>query len=486
MTPTPPTGRTARALPWPDYRAVWRWHFYAGLFCIPFVLLLACTGAIYLFRPQIEAALDRPYAHLATAGARAAPSAQAAAAVDAVPGSVLKAYQLAPSPDAAAQVLVSHGAEVVRVYVHPGTAKVLKVVNEDDRLMRVLFRLHGELLIGDRGSYVVELAACWAIVMILSGLYLWWPRQGAGPAGVVWPRLRGRLFWRDLHAVVGFWVSAFALFLLLTGLPWAKNWGGYLKDVRRLTGTAVARQDWTNGRAAELRERREDDAGARAAMSSEHEGHMGAMGGMAGMSGMDMSGPDAPAAASRYDALDRLVPTVAALDLPPPVLIAPPRAKGARWTAKSDAADRPLRVDLTLDDQTGKVVRRTDFGQRHWIDQAVGVGVAAHEGQLFGWPNQLLGLLTATGLVTLSLSAVVLWLRRRPGNALGAPEPVGRPRFALGLALIVLALGVYLPLFGLSLAAVLAVERLVLRRLPPIRRWLGLQPPMLPTLKGAT
>ena len=36
------------------YRSVWRWHFYAGLFVIPFVLLLSVTGAIYLFKPQID------------------------------------------------------------------------------------------------------------------------------------------------------------------------------------------------------------------------------------------------------------------------------------------------------------------------------------------------------------------------------------------------------------------------------------------------
>jgi transposase len=33
------------------YRTVWRWHFYAGLFCIPFVLWFATTGTIYLFKP---------------------------------------------------------------------------------------------------------------------------------------------------------------------------------------------------------------------------------------------------------------------------------------------------------------------------------------------------------------------------------------------------------------------------------------------------
>ena len=36
------------------YRLVWRWHFYAGIFCIPFILSLSISGAIYLFKPQID------------------------------------------------------------------------------------------------------------------------------------------------------------------------------------------------------------------------------------------------------------------------------------------------------------------------------------------------------------------------------------------------------------------------------------------------
>jgi uncharacterized iron-regulated membrane protein len=43
--------------------------------------------------------------------------------------------------------------------------------------------------------------------------------------------------------------------------------------------------------------------------------------------------------------------------------------------------------------------------------------------------------------------------------------------------LIVLAtvFGVYLPLFGLSLIGVLFLEALVLRRIPRVRDWLGLE-----------
>ena len=389
----------ARPRSWPGYPSVRRWHFYAGLFCVPFVLWLSLTGGIYLFRPQIEAALDAPYRHLPLSGARAAPAAIAAAAVAAVPGSVLHRYQLPEAPDAAVQVIVGRGRRETRVYLHPHSRAVLARVDEDGRPMRLVFRLHGELLAGDGGSYLVELAASWAIVMLVSGVMLWWPR-GQGLAGVVYPRMRRgrRALWRDLHAVTGFWVSAMALFLLVSGLPWAKSWGGYLKLVRSAVEGPV-RQDWSSGHGALLAERARLDAGTRA-MMGDHAEHQG----------MTMAHPmidDHP--------LDRLVPVVAAQRLAPPVLIAPPTGPGAPWTAKSDAANRPLRADLTLA-ADGRLLGRRDFAARPLVDRLVGWGVAIHEGQAFGWANQLLNLLTALGLALLSVSSLVLWLGRRPAG----------------------------------------------------------------------
>lgn len=445
---------------WPGYNTIWRWHFYAGLFCIPFVLWLAATGSIYLFRPQIEALIDRPYTQLAMTGPRAAASAQADAAVRAVPGSVLHRYQLPDRPDDAVQVIVGRGQSEKRVYVHPQTLAVLKTVDEDDRLMRVIFRLHGELLMGSKGSYIVELAASWAIVMILSGLFLWWPR-GGGLGGVLYPRLRsgGRRFWRDLHGVTGFWVSFFALFLLLSGLPWAKSWGSYLKTVRTVVEGQVVKQDWSVSHSDELKARAAIDAGTRA-MTDDHAEH----------GGMTMPHP-----ATSDVPLDRLIATVRPLNLAPPVLIAPPAGVGQPWTAKSDAANRPLRTDLTLDGRTGAILSRKDFAQRRLIDRIVGYGVAAHEGQLFGLANQLVSLATALGLILLSISSVVLWWRRRPAGVLGAPQVLARPAASIGFMALLVALGLFLPLLGASMLAVLLVERVVLRQLPRCQRWLGLR-----------
>ncbi|MEC4589686.1 PepSY domain-containing protein [Nitrospirillum amazonense] len=466
-------GTPADRRPWLDLRAVWRWHFYAGLFCIPFIVWLSLTGALYLFKPQVEALIDRSYDTLAVTGPRASVADQVLAAVAAVPGGVLNAYELPAGPSAAARVIVGRGTEQFRVYVHPQTLAILKMVNEDDRLMRIIFRLHGELMMGDKGSYIVELAASWAIVMILSGLYLWWPRQAQGLAGIVYPRLGagGRTFWRDLHAVVGLWVSFFALFLLLSGLPWSKNWGGYFKEMRQITGTAVPKQDWPVGRSDELAARLATNqavAAGAAPMADEHAAHHHHGGGMPAMG--------APAAVD-YTPLDTLVATVAPLNLAAPVLISPPRQPGGPWTAKSDAQNRPLRTNLTLS-ADGQVLTRQDFNQRHWLDQVVGIGVAAHEGHLFGWLNQALGVFTAISLVTLAVSSVVLWLRRRPADLLGAPpatrasqQPARSPWL---FALLLVALGVFLPLLGGSLIVVVLAERLVLRRVPAARTWLGL------------
>jgi uncharacterized iron-regulated membrane protein len=94
---------------------------------------------------------------------------------------------------------------------------------------------------------------------------------------------------------------------------------------------------------------------------------------------------------------------------------------------------------------------------------------------LFGWPNQLLGLVTALGLVLLSFSGFIMWWRRRKQGTLGAPEALQSPRFRWPLVLTIVVLSVYLPMFGASLLLVLLFEYVVVRWSPTVGLWLGLQ-----------
>ncbi|MEO1723784.1 MAG: PepSY domain-containing protein, partial [Pseudomonadota bacterium] len=73
------------------YFAAWRWHFYAGLFVIPFFAILAVTGLAMLWIAWIDGR-DGERIAVAPQGDPTAVSIQAKAALEAIPGGTLKAY----------------------------------------------------------------------------------------------------------------------------------------------------------------------------------------------------------------------------------------------------------------------------------------------------------------------------------------------------------------------------------------------------------
>lgn len=456
------------------YRTIWRWHFYAGLFVVPMVLILSLTGAAFLFKPQVERWEERAWQGLPTAGA-VTPEAQVRAALEALPGAKFLSYRLPKKQGDAAMIHVDLSGgqggkdKAMRdVFVSP-QGQVVGVLDPEWRIMEIAHDIHGQLLLGKRGSWLVELAASWAIVMILTGLYLWWPR-GRGLAGVLWPRLSAgsRTAWRDMHAVTGFWVSGLAMVLLLTGLPWADVWGSAFKAVRAEMGWVKGKQDWTIGGAASAPDEHAQHAGHDHATMMATNGHMPDM-------DHDMA-KMAPAIT-----LSDVVRRAQREHLAFPAVITPPgapgrfgRKGGENWTLRSDSQNRPLRTTITLDKQTGQELSRETFADGHPIDRVVGYGVAWHEGQLFGWVNQLIGVFTAMMLATLSVTGFVMWRKRKPDQGLGAP-PMPKEKVMAGLMPMLLILAAVLPLLALSLVVMALVEKLVIRRIPDLASWLGLQ-----------
>ncbi|MBV1692028.1 PepSY domain-containing protein [Novosphingobium sp. G106] len=438
------------------YNSVWRWHFYAGMIVIPFILVLAVTGAAYLFKPQVERWEERAFHGLPVASA-VEPHVQVAAALAAFPGTRLSSYRLPDRTGDAAMIhlVTPDGRVACDAFVSP-RGEVLGSMLPEARMMAWIKRLHGQLLLGKRGSWLVELVASWAIVLVLSGLYLWWPRRG-GLAGVIWPRLLSgkRVFWRDLHAVTGFWISGLVLLLLATGLPWAGLWGGAFKAVRTELGWLKGPQTWTLGGEAPRLEN-----------SASHAMHNQA-------APMRMV-PTPPAVRT---SIDDFVVKAKQEQLAFPVIVTPPDPAGTNgifaWTVRSDAQNRPLQMTITYDAGTGREIAREGFADGHIADRIVGYGIAWHEGQLFGWLNQLIGVLTAIGLIVMAISGFILWRRRKPEHGLGAPPPA---KFTERMGIVVaiaLVLAAVLPLLAASLVVLWLFERLALPHLPRVAAWLG-------------
>ena len=214
------------------YNLAWRWHFYAGLFVAPFMILLAITGIIYLFKPQLDPLLYRELMVVEAGQHRQGADTMLAEVRQAYPKGHIAQYLPPLNAARSAQFVVHDGGRELNVFVDPYSGKVLGEQDGKQNLQAIARALHGELMVGTVGDRLVELAAGWGIVLVVSGLYLWWPRGRSG-AGVLWPRLsaRGRLFWRDLHAVTGFWGSALLLLMLVSGMTWTGLWGKQYADL---------------------------------------------------------------------------------------------------------------------------------------------------------------------------------------------------------------------------------------------------------------
>lgn len=217
------------------YRAVWRWHFYAGLFVIPFLLMLSITGIIYLFKPQLDTVMYRNLLFVQPTGSTVSYVQQVEATQKAYPDATISKIVPSVAPDRSTEIQITTATEQkLAVFVNPHTGKVLGDRHEEQNLQAIARRIHGELMIGKIGDYLVELAACWALVLLLTGLFLWIPRNGWRIGGTLIPRLwsqNKRIFWRDLHAVPGFYGLLLIGFLVLTGLPWSGFWGETFANV---------------------------------------------------------------------------------------------------------------------------------------------------------------------------------------------------------------------------------------------------------------
>lgn len=438
----------------PAYRAIWRWHFYAGLIVAPFLLILAVTGAIYLFNDEIEDALRPQQRFVAAHAIDRPPSRLIGAALAAHPGAATR-IDLPATRDRSAVVFVTptRGAPL-RVAVDPGTGHVLGATVYARTLVGFADEMHGSLTIGTIGDRIVELAACWALVLIATGAYLWWPRGRRGVAGILYPRLhaRGRLFWRDLHAVTGVWSAALIAFLILTGLPWAGVQGDLLKR-----GTAALGIGYPGSN-------RNYDA----PVSAPPRHARGAIPWTMEQAPLPVSGHSAHATAThgRDDAAvrgsDAIVATLARDHaLAGGYRLFLPDGMTGIYTAYT-YPDRPQgQRTLYFDRWSGALIRETGYRDYGWAAKAIELGVQLHMGNYFGLANQIAMLTACLAIVLLVVSGVAMWWKRRPSGRIAAPARMPDARLGVAIAILIVA-GMLFPLLGMSVVAIFLFDRALL------------------------
>jgi len=460
------------------YRTVWRWHFYAGLFVIPFMLMLATTGIIYLFKPQLDALMYHNQMFVQPAGTMLPYTQQLEVAQTHYPDATVAKVTPSVTPNRSTEVeLRTVDEHTLTIFVNPYTGQVLGDRDEDHNLQSVVRKLHGELMIGKIGDYLVELAACWGLVLLLTGLYLWLPRRGFTVWGTLLPRWwskNRRVFWRDLHAVPGFYSVLLVGFLILTGLPWSGFWGKTFAQISNqypaqmwdavpkstvLTGSLNQNGDQVVPWAVEQLPMSQSSTSGH----QHHSGHNGANTTVI-REGIPTGTPVN---------LDSVIALAQAKGAAAGFSVSLPEGKTGVYTISGFPDDPTQEVTLHIDQYSGKVladVRWQDYGL---VPKAVELGIAVHMGKYFGFGNQLLMLFACLVVIILCVSGLVMWWQRRPAGRIGVPPlPEHVQQWKTPLAIVAI-LGLVFPMVGFSLVTVLLLDYLVISRIPVLKRVLN-------------
>jgi uncharacterized iron-regulated membrane protein len=213
-------------------KAIGKLHLWLGLASGLVVFIVSLTGALFVFQDDIRDLMD-PWRKVAVQPTEPVLPSQLQAAVQAHhPGAIMdNAWVTYFGPERSATVYFTDTTKAeLLAYLNPYTGQVLHEQDLSTFFFTIVEEIHMHLLLPPAiGEWVVGISVAIFVVMLITGIMLWWPKRKQERKqrftikwGSRWRRVN-----YDLHNVLGFYAASIALVLALTGLfmvfPWMLN-----------------------------------------------------------------------------------------------------------------------------------------------------------------------------------------------------------------------------------------------------------------------
>ena len=218
-------------------------HLWLGLSSGLIVFILGVTGCIYAFIEEIQPIVYKEWFHVKPESSGKKPLTEIwKAAQDTIgdqyclsgvnyPNTADESCRLTIyKPSEKPGIWVWEASEFYKtIYVNPYTAKVIKVEDRRFEFFEIIVNLHWSLLlVNEIGQPIVGIATLIFVVLLISGLVLWWPKNKSAAKQRFWFRWKNTTQWKrknyDLHNIPGFYSFLVALLFGLTGLVWTFDW----------------------------------------------------------------------------------------------------------------------------------------------------------------------------------------------------------------------------------------------------------------------
>ncbi|EHB53847.1 PepSY-associated TM helix domain protein [Mycolicibacterium rhodesiae JS60] len=478
-------------------RRIWRLHFWVGLFAAPVLVVLACSGLVILYSQPLDAWTNK---HLLVVepGPQTVPlDAQVATAKQHV--SATDTLEAVTPPDgptgstrmdfaaADAQGYPQAEANVIQVFVDPYTGAYLGQRDQLSGLVGWANQLHR--MFGNDGPHVqlpslghlinpsaypestipvgignlwMELTATWILVLLGTGIYLWWPRaiEAAKPLLKVRWRQGGRVRWRDVHALTGVVIAVILAGYVLSGMTWTRYWG---ENWRAVTATVTPSTE-IDAPSTPAKLGDYDRLGRRIAWAATDDP-------------IYASQPDGTGAARlSYADIDKIAKDE---HMVPGYSIFPPSDSSEAGTTvfgSYTVVNRwPQRVSeqrtLYLNQFSGATITNATAAQDGPLSKLTSFGIAMHMGNQMGWLTRISATVACLGVLLSALTGLLMWWKRRPSGQSGLPGPASAAtrantpkRAMVTVAVVAIVLGILFPAFGISLIVVLVAEAIIAAR----------------------
>lgn len=361
------------------FKPAWRTHLttlhrWTGLTVGVVILMMALTGAVNLFRPTLEPAVDHEFMSVPACTGRAPLETLTANARAAHSGGELDYVRLLRAEDGASRIPTARIRfnDQVFVYLDPCTGAALGVRHRYGGLLASVEQLHILRYGADRSDITPISATIFAVVLVMGGVALWWPTRGRrlrdalrSPMSVPAGRARN-LQW---HKVLGVFSGLVLLSLVLTALPLSFDW--YRDGLYLVTGSAKPAKP--------------------------------------PQSKVPASGAPPLTIGAIWEKAQQVVPNWSE------VLIhyhARPKAPYDMYIIEQGAPHVNARTMLYLDAYSGAVLRHTLYAQSSAGHKLYFWTISYHTGQWGGWPVKLVFLAAVLCVPVLAYTGITNWLRR--------------------------------------------------------------------------
>ena len=314
------------------------------------------------------------------------------------------------------------------------------------------------------------------MVLVLSGLYLYWPRSShktanGARAGFFTIRrgVKGRARWRDVHGLSGVILLGVMVLTIISGLAWSTYWGPNFTAL----ANEISPNSWTDAPPSVLGDKGDlDRLGNKINWNTADRPIPASYAPAAG----DATLP-APLSLDSVAALARQERMKPGYTINFPANVTDKKTKDVTYGSFTLSNSWPRKTgeakDVFLDQFSGKhLADQKSYGYGS-VSYALDTLVSTHMGTQLGIFSRLMMTLLCILAIVSTTSGLAMYFRRRRPGTVGLPRRPVDVRLGRRTKALVAVFAVMFPVWGASALVILGLDRFVIRKVPRLASAFG-------------